>query len=208
MSPRTQKALLALLGVVWAGLALWAFVAGPEEQHVPLKHVTGQKASSESGRGQAIAQTFKVRVDLLDAVRRQATTALGTPKNIFAPFQSEKPKMPRETKVKVAAGHRLPPVSPPAPRVEAPAVPPGPTAEELAAKAAQAELTQFRYLGYLSRPGRQEAFLSKGKDLHIVKAGDTIEQRIHVKTVSPTGVALQETTTQVEKTVLLAGEGK
>lgn len=69
-------------------------------------------------------------------------------------------------------------------------------------------MTQFRYLGYLSRQGRQEAFLSKGKDLHIVKAGDTIEQRIHVKTVSPTGVALQETKTQVEKTVLLAGEGK
>ena len=49
---------------------------------------------------------------------------------------------------------------------------------------------------------------SKGKELHIVKAGDTIEQRIHVKAVSPTGVALQETKTQVEKTVLLAGESK
>ena len=192
--------LLPLLGVVWAGLALWVFVVEPEEQHVPLKHVTGQKAPRESGRSQA-AQTFKVRVDLLDAVRRQAATALGTPKNIFAPFQPEEPK------VKVAAGRRPPP-EPLVPKVEAPAVPPGPTAEELAAQAAQAELTQFRYLGYLSRQGRQEAFLSKGKDLHIVKAGDTIEQRIHVKTVSPTGVALQETKTQVEKTVLLAGEGK
>ena len=200
MNPRIQNVLLPLLGVVWAGLALWVFVVEPEEQHVPLKHVTGQKAPRESGRSQA-AQTFKVRVDLLDAARRQAETALGTPKNIFAPFPSEEPKMSGETKAKVAAVRRPP-------QVEVPAVPPGPTAEELAAQAAQAELTQFRYLGYLSRQGRQEAFLSKGKDLHIVKAGDTIEQRIHVKTVSPTGVALQETKTQVEKTVLLAGEGK
>ena len=207
MSPRTQKALLALLGVVWAGLALWAFVAGPEEQHVPLKHVTGQKAPRESGRGQAVAQTFKVRVDLLDAARRQAETAFGTPKNIFAPFPSEEPGVSVESRAKVAAGRRARSEAL-VPKVEAPAVPPGPTAEEVAAQAAQAELTQFRYLGYLSRQGRQEAFLSKGKDLHIVKAGDTIEQRIHVKTVSPTGVALQETKTQVEKTVLLAGESK
>lgn len=198
MNPRMQNVLLPLLGVVWAGLALWVFVAGPEEQHVPLKHVTGQKAPRESGRSQA-AQTFKVRVDLLDAARRQAETAFGTPKNIFASLPAD------ETKPKVAMVHRAPP---PPPKVEAPAVLPGPTPEELAAQAAQAELTQFRYLGYLSRQGRQEAFLSKGKDLHIVRTGDTIEQRVLVKTVTPTDVTLQETRSQVEKKVLLAGEGK
>jgi len=66
----------------------------------------------------------------------QAETAFGTPKNIFAPFQSEEPK------VKVAAGRRPPP-EPLVPKVEAPAVPPGPTAEELAAQAAEAELNQL-----------------------------------------------------------------
>ena len=67
---------------------------------------------------------------------------------------------------------------------------------------------QYRYLGYLSRQGRNEAFLSKGKELHIVRAGETIEQRILVRAITPTGVSLQETRSQVEKTVLLAGEGK
>lgn len=200
MSPRMQKVLLSLLGVVWAGLALSVFVVEPEEQHVPLKHVTGQKAPRESGRSQA-AQTFKVRMDLLDAARRQTEAAFGTPRDIFTPLQAEEPK------VKVAAGRRALPESP-APQDEVPAVPPGPTPEELAAQAAQAELTQFRYLGYLSRQGRQEAFLSKGKDLHIVRTGDTIEQRVLVKTVTPTDVTLQETRSQVEKKVLLAGEGK
>ncbi|MEK7838786.1 MAG: hypothetical protein AAB328_12490, partial [candidate division NC10 bacterium] len=150
-----QSVLLPLLGVVWAGLALWVFVGEPEGQRVPLKHVTGQKAPRESGRSQAVAQTFKVRVDLLDAARRQAETALGTPKNIFAPFLSEEPDVSVESRAKVAAVRRSPPVSP-APKVGAPVVPPGPTAEALAAQAAQAELTQVRFLGYLSRQGQQE----------------------------------------------------
>jgi hypothetical protein len=68
-------------------------------------------------------------------------------------------------------------------------------------------LAQFRYLGYLSRDGRQQAFLSKGKELYIVWSDETIEQRIRVKTVTPAGVTLQETRSQVERTVPLV-EGK
>src|SRR5207245_1980623 len=94
-----------------------------------------------------------------------------------------------------------------APAVTAPAVPPPPTPEELAAQAARQELAQFRYLGYLSRDGRQQAFLSKGKDLYIVRSDETIEQRVLVKTVTPTGVTLQEPRSQVERTVPLV-EGK
>ena len=89
----------------------------------------------------------------------------------------------------------------------APAAPPPPSPEELAAQAARQELAQFRYLGYLSRDGRQHAFLSKGKDLYIVRSDETIEQRVLVKAVTPTGVTLQEPRSQVERTVPLV-EGK
>jgi hypothetical protein len=83
-----------------------------------------------------------------------------------------------------------------------------PTPEELAAQAAQQEMAQFRYLGYLSRDGRNEAFLSKGKELHIVQAGETVAQRILVKAITPTNVVLQEPRSHVEKTVSLAGDGR
>jgi Tfp pilus assembly protein PilP len=78
----------------------------------------------------------------------------------------------------------------------------------LAAQAAQSELAQFRYLGFLSRNGQDEAFLSKGKELHIVRTGGMIEERVLVKAITPKDVTLQETKSQVEKTVLLASEGR
>ena len=83
-----------------------------------------------------------------------------------------------------------------------PAPPPGPTPEELARLAGRQELSQYRYLGYLIRNGKDEAFLSKGSTLHIVKTGETIDQRVLVKAIAPTGVTLQETASQVERTVI------
>ncbi len=214
MNPRAQWLTLLLLSGLWAGLLLWRIADTPEPTRVPLKYVTGQAASREDGRGKPAAG-MKIRMDLLEAGRRQAAGTFVAPKNIFAPLLREAPK------VKVA-GTRPGPSSPPSPPdvAQAPAAPtnvvpvapPGPTPEELAAQAAlqaaQAELAQYRYLGYLSRQGRQEAFLSKGKELLIVRAGETIEQRVLVKAVSPTGVSLQETRANVEKTILLAGEDK
>jgi hypothetical protein len=200
MNSRTQWLALFLLGGVWAGLVLWGVAFTPEPERAPLKYVSGQKASREAGRGKTEAG-LKVRVDLLEAGQRQTEGTFVAPKNIFAPLRHE------EAGEKFAKAHRVPSPPLPLPPV-APVAPAGPTPEELAAQAARAELAQFRYLGFLSREGRDEAFLSKGKELHIVKAGETIEQRVLVKTVTTTDVILQETRSQVEKKVLLAGDGK
>lgn len=197
MNTRAKWAAVLLLGGLWAGLALWDLVAAPEPQRAPLAYVTGQKSSREAGRGKADTG-LKIRMDLLEAGRRQAEGAFAAPKNIFAPLSLE------ERRVQVAAARA---VKPP-PVAVVPPPPAGPTPEELAAQAALSELGQFRYLGYLSRQGRDEVFLSKGKELHVVRAGDTIEPRVLVKAVTPKDVILQETRSQVEKTILLAGEGK
>lgn len=199
MNTRAKWTAVILLGGLWAGLVFWDLLAAPEPQRAPLTYVTGQKSSREAGRGKA-ETGLKVRMDLLDAGRRQAEGAFVSPKNIFAPLVLEKPRE------KVSVVRRAPP--PPPPEIEPPVVPPGPTPEELAAQAALSELGQFRYLGYLSRQGRDEVFLSRGKELHIVRAGDTIEPRVLVKTVTTKDVTLQETRSQVEKKVLLVGEGK
>ena len=73
----------------------------------------------------------------------------------------------------------------------------------MAEQAALMELGQFRYLGYLSRQGREDAFITRGKDMHIVKIGDAIEQRIVVRLITPTAVTLRESQSGVEKTVPL-----
>lgn len=206
MTRRTQGlTLFALLGI-WTGVAFWVMAGAPEPQRVPLKYVTGKTARPEAGRT-SVGTGLQVHLDLLAAARRQVEAAFVTPKNIFAP-------LPTEKTVSSVAKRRVPPLSPvpapvpaPVPPVAAPAAPPPPSPEELAAQAARQELARFRYLGYLSRDGRDQAFLSKGKELYIVRNDETIEQTVLVKTVMPSSVILRETRTQVERTVPLV-EGK
>ena len=198
MTRRSQWLILVLLLGIWAGVAFWIMAAAPEPQRVPLTYVTGKADRAKVSRPQAGAG-LKVNLDLLAAGRRRTEEAFVAPKNIFAPLPTEK-VVPTRAK-------RPAPTPPAAPAVAAPAVPPPPSPEELAAQAARQELAQFRYLGYLSRDGNEQAFLSKGKELYIVRNDEMIEQRVRVKSVTPTGVTLQEPRSQVERMVPLV-EGK
>src|SRR5207245_10971128 len=119
----------------------------------------------------------------LAANRQRTEKALGSPKNIFAPV------FPGQGGFAMSGA-----MSNPAPVVQL-------TPEELALQAGRQELAQFRYLGYLSRGGRDEAFLARGNTLHIAKTGETIDQRILVEAISPSGVMLQETYTEIEHLV-------
>ena len=198
MTRRSQWLTLFLLLGIWAVVAIWIIAAAPEPQRAPLAYVTGKADRANASRPQAGAG-LKVNLDLLAAARRRAQEAFVAPKNIFAPLPTEK--------VAPAHAKRPTPGSPAVPAVTAPAVPRPPSPEELAAEAARQELAQFRYLGYLSRDGGQQAFLSKGKELYIVRTDETIEQRVRVKAVTPTSVTLQEPRSQAERTVPLV-EGK
>ncbi len=200
MTRRSHWLTLCILLGIWAGVAIWVVADAPEPQRVPLKYVTGRASRADASRFQA-GTGLKVNLDLLAAARRRAGKAFIAPKNIFAPLPTEKTAPPH--------AKRPAPVSKPAPAAAAavPAVPPPPSPEELAAQAARQELAQFRYLGYLSRDGKEEAFLSKGKELYIVRNDEMIEQRVLVKTVTATGVTLQEPRSRVERTVPLV-EGK
>ena len=189
MTNRKQLLVLLVLGGVWAGLLMWRLVSTEEPARVPLVHVTGQSAHQTVAQGKTGA-SLRVDLDLLAASRTQREATFTTPKNIFSLVRPEGPQ----------------PVSsePPLP-VDMP-----PTAEEqLSQQATAAELAQFRYLGYfylgsLRQEGREIALLVKNEDLHIVRAGEIIEQRVLVKAITPSGVTLQETHSRVEQTVPLA----
>jgi len=204
MNRRAQWMVLLGLGVVCSILLIRLF-AEPDRAHVPLTYVSGTRLHVEGGRSQPTA-ALKVNVALLAAGRLRAEEELIRPKNIFAPLQIQKAPPAKKTSVPLV---KAPPVPAPPP-VVVPTVPPPPTPEELATQArimaeqaALMELGQFRYLGYLSRQGREDAFLTKGKDMHIVKIGDAIEQRIVVRLITPTAVTLRESQSGVEKTVPL-----
>ena len=188
MTTRNQVIVLLMLVGVWAGLLMWRLVSTEEPAHVPLVHVTGQPAHQAVAQGRT-GGPLHVDLDLLTASRTQREATFTTPKNIFSLFRSEG-SQPMSVEP-------LPVSRPPTPE------------EQLSQQAAAAELSQFRYLGYfylgdVRRQGREIALLVKNEDLHVVRAGETIEHRVLVKTITPTGVTLQETHSLVEQTVPLA----
>jgi hypothetical protein len=221
MSTRAKWMVFLLLLSTWAGIAVWLLMETSEPQRVPRKFISGQTASQGVARGQ-VNSALRVDLPLLMANRQNADNSFIAPKNIFRPLKTERERdsvvhsPPSRREVQRHGPAPVTPVAPPAPApappsplpmaippVAPPAAPPGPTSEELARLAGRQELSQYRYLGYLIRNGKDEAFLSKGSTLHIVKTGETIDQRVLVKAIAPTGVTLQETASQVEHTVML-----
>jgi hypothetical protein len=219
MTKRVQWLALLLLCGVWAGVAVWLVSGKSEPPRAPLKYRSGQTASKETSRSKA-GGGLHVKVDLFTAGRRQAEKPFASPKNIFAQLQTEKSKgvgrgpsralpAPPVSSASPGGSAGLTPALPsPEQKAPAPVPPPPPTPEELAVQAAKAELAQYRFLGYLSQTGKEEAFLSKGKDLLIVQAGETLDKGVYVKAVSSAGVTLLETRSRVEQTVAATGEKK
>jgi hypothetical protein len=78
-------------------------------------------------------------------------------------------------------------------------------------QAVATDLGEFHYLGFV-RTGeawqkKQDlAVLTKNDDLHVVKAGETIDKRIVVKAITQESVTLLDRDSRLEYTVLLSEE--
>ena len=81
------------------------------------------------------------------------------------------------------------------------------TPEEIAADMARADLSRFRFLGYLTDKD-SSLFLSKDGELFIVKSGDTMLKSYQVKAAGKDHVVLFDTITKVEVRVELTGSAK
>ncbi len=90
----------------------------------------------------------------------------------------------------------------------APAVEAAPvrTPEEIAADQARADLSRFRFLGYLTDRD-SSLFLSKDGELFIVKSGDAVLKNYVVKEAGRDFVVLLDTITKVEMRIELRGSG-
>jgi hypothetical protein len=80
------------------------------------------------------------------------------------------------------------------------------TAEEVAADLARADLSKFRFLGYLTDKD-SSLFLSKEGELFIVKSGETVLKNYQIKAVGKDHVVMQDTVTKVEVRIELTGSG-
>ncbi|HXF93510.1 MAG TPA: hypothetical protein VNK46_12190 [Nitrospiraceae bacterium] len=190
MSHRHQLLLLAVLCSTWAGLVVWRAAEWEEPAHVPLTNVSGTVSGQPAPTWRA-GSGLHVNLDLLEASRSLRDATFATPRNIFSPPRAD--------------------AAPPMNAVQPlPSEPDHGSPEALHQQAVSAELAQFRYLGYMQLGDtfrkREVALLVKQEEVHIVKAGETIEDRFLVKTITPDGVTLQETGSRVEQIVPLALE--
>lgn len=131
------------------------------------------------------------------------TAKFSLPRNIFAPLgmsqiaqQIKIDKVPTSRPAKTA-----PSPAPPQPP------PPGPSMADLAGQRAREQLNQFRFLGYLTKGGESQAFLTNGQAIYIVKQGEMLEGRVQVNRIEPETVVLStqvlETGSHVQATIPL-----
>jgi hypothetical protein len=194
LTPRIKGALLGGLLLVWVAVAWFQIMNQPEPQRVPLTHKSGvAKAVAEPPRP-AMSRTRSAGTGQAD---------FKTPKNIFAPLNS-----PSEIVASNPGGLRKPrskkgTPNAPAAEAEAPVVR-QPTPEELAIMEARRQLSEFRFLGYLTQQGSRRAFLAKGPETYILKIGEIVDGRILLTSMDATSITLVETNTNQKASIPLA----
>lgn len=124
------------------------------------------------------------------------TTTLKNPRNIFAPLKT--PVAPKNVQPSVQTPD---PIPTPSPSIPPPIAATGPSPAELAAQQAKEEMRQYKFLGYLTKEGIRQGFLSKNQTIYIVKAGETLEKDITIQSIDPTEVILSRHIKQTGTTV-------
>ncbi len=190
------------LVLIWITLFSVIVISAPPPEEVPLKYRSG----TVMARSTAAAPNEEWTVHSLRAQERQLPD---TPKrNIFLP--SSRPMDPQG---KVVARQKRPQPLVAVTAPPTPPVPPPPTAEELAQQQEalrrqqlQEQMAQYRYLGYVDRNGVHQAFLGKGREIYIIREGDTLDGKFQVSLIEATSVKLLDAESKLETTLKLKKE--
>jgi hypothetical protein len=188
LSQEQEKKVLVGVLAVLVLLIVYRAVTAEKPKTAPLVFPRGSVAHSAVRQGLASPASGADPLAVLLAKREEKFP--GVSRDIFR-MENQAPR-PKQKKA--------PPV------VAAPLPPPVPqkTPEEIAADLSRADLSKFRFLGYLTEKDNS-LFLSKDGELFIVKSGDKLLKTYQVKEASKDYVVLLDTATRVEVRVDLAG---
>lgn len=188
LPPEQQKKLLTGLLALLAVLIVYRVLTAEKPRTAPLTYQQGAVATS--------------------AVRNGIQTAVADPLQLLLVQREEKfPGVIRDIfRMQDPVPARPKPVVKTAPTPTVPPPPPVPvkTPEEIAADAARADLSKFRFLGYLTDK-ESSLFLSKDGETFIVRSGDNVLRNYRVKEAGKDYVVLFDTITKVERKVELSG---
>ncbi len=191
MTKREKGLLLTGLLLIWGALM---FVDGLEQDDRQYQApATPAGHPSNQAKAGAPSLTFDMNKPL-------QTITLNKPRNIFAPLRD--PHQPKPRIAKRPSKPKAPPPKPPPSRPATARKPrPAPSPNDLAAQQARQQLKQYQFLGYLTKGGEQQIFLSNGQAIYIVKQGEMLEDDIQVKSIEPTSVVLSKHIKSSGKTV-------
>ncbi len=196
----TRKQQNVTLISLLAALALlngYSFMTREKPKTAPLTYTPGAIASSPVRRGLAARTGGADPLNIF--LEQRAEKYPGLVRDIF---RMENPAPKVKPKVASVATATVPPV--PVKTPEELAAEAAAAAVRAAAEAARADLSRFRFLGYLTER-ESKLFLSKDGELFIVKSGDAVLKTYKVKEASKDHVVLLDTVTGVEVRIELSG---
>lgn len=182
-----EKRLLIALLAVLAALVVYRVLTFERPRTAPLAYPRGSVATS-AVRGGKLSPSEGADPLLVFLSRREEKY----PGLVRDLFRMENPAQ-RPKKIDKPAVTAAPP----------PLIPQK-TPEEIAADAARADLSRFRFLGFLTDQ-ESSLFLSKDGELFIVKGGDRVLKNYQVKETGKDYVVLFDTITHVEARIELSG---
>ena len=190
-SRQQEKKILVGLLAVLAAITAYRVLTDEQPRTAPLTYTRGAVASSLVRPGLSSRASG---TDLLSVfLARRGEKFPGVARDIFLMENPAPTPRPKPTPVSAVT----------------PTVPPAPvkTPEEIAQDLARADLSKFRFLGYLTDRDKT-LFLSKDGENFIVRNGDKVLKTYQVKEAGKDYVVLFDTVTRVEVRVdLSVGSG-
>jgi len=194
-----QKLALFILLIILVLAVVWSFMSVPRQKKVAtLKYAPGKttapvqtavpaaKALKPAAPPSAASDERTLRLDLLE---REQSGFKGYRRNIFKPIFIDEVALMKLKAVAIKPPP-LPPVVAPPPKVEPP-----PVAQP---ETLQSTLARFVFLGYLKKDNRKTIFLSKDKDIILVRKGDKFAGRYEAKTITDQALTIVATDTGEE----------
>lgn len=182
-----QRLILFVLVILFAVAALWSYRAMPRYKTVSrLSNVPVQKPHTPAPADRAPArEASDGRILNLALLEQDQADFRGYRRNIFKPIFVDEQKLAKQ-KATAIKPPQLPPVQPPK---AAPVEPAAPARPEAAA------LARFTFLGFLTKDGQRTIFLSKDKDVILVKKGDKVAGRYEAASITEQALTLLVTDT-------------
>jgi len=175
-----KKLILVILLAALACAIAYAFWRQPPRRTVEkLKYTSGMRAGAARAAAPTAQDDIKLHLELLD---RETARFSGFRRNIFRPIfsgdmkSSLMPRNPAKTVLPVPP----PPLPPPPP-------PPPPTPAQMAMQ----DVSRFTFLGFLQKENRKIIFLTRDREIFLVKKGDKLAGKYDVASITDEALTIR-----------------